>query len=123
MKNIICIDLTKYNNEKLSEIVKIYNLSEGSFISNKKLGFVKLYVDTANFMIIAHTHKDNRNEIVISDFFKDSIKTIEPIEIKKKNKTLKILTVDNILDKISKYGIESLSDVEKVFLNENSNNI
>lgn len=124
MKNIICIDLTKFNNEKLSDVVKPYNLDVSSFITNKKAGFVKLYIDITNSgMLVAFTHKDNRNELVISDVFKNSINSIEPIEAKKKNKTLKVLTIDNVLDKISKYGIESLSDTEKEFLNENSNNI
>ena len=92
----------------MKHFYNIYNASAGS---GKTFNLVKEYLKieekfynrdlfdrTNSGMLVAHTHKDNRNEIVISDFFKDSIKTIEPIEIKKKNKTLKILTVDNILD-------------------------
>ena len=123
MKNIICIDLTKFNNEKLSDVAKAYDLSLDSLIRDKKGGFVKLYMDINNGILVAFTHKNNRNDLVIADVFKDSLATIEPIEVKKKNKTLKVLTIDNVLDKISKYGIESLSDTEKEFLNENSNNI
>jgi hypothetical protein len=123
MGHIICIDLTKFNNEKLSEVSKLHSLDLDSLIKDKKSGFVKIYIDTQSGVLVAFTHKDSRNEITIADVFKNAIKTVEPIELKKKNKTLKVLTIDGVLDKISKYGIESLSDIEKEFLNENSNNI
>ena len=114
MKNIICIDLTMFNNEKLSEVAKLYNLEEKSLITNKKDGFAKLYINILDGVLVAFTYKKSKNEIVIADVFTDLIKTIPSVTIEKQPKLE--LTVDNILDKISKYGIDSLSMNEKNFL-------
>jgi hypothetical protein len=114
MSNIICIDLTKFNKEKLSEVAKLYKLSETGLINDKKDGFAKIYIDTSIGVLVAFTYKKSKDEIVIADVFNDLLKSIDPIVIEKQPKLE--MTVDNILDKISKYGIESLSINEKNFL-------
>lgn len=119
MKNIICIDLTKFNNEKLSEVAKLYNLEEKSLVNNKKNGFAKLYINVLDGKLIAFTNKSNKDEVVIADIFMELLKSIPSVTIEKKQPKIE-LTVDNILDKISKYGIESLSVNEKKFLDVNS---
>lgn len=115
MKNIICIDLTKFNNEKLTEVAKLYNLEEKSLINNKKDGFAKLYINSVDGGLVAFTYKSNKDEVVIADVFTDLLKSVTPIIIEKKQPKIE-MTVDNILDKISKYGIESISINEKKFL-------
>jgi len=119
MKNIICIDLTMFNNEKLVEVSKLYNLEEKSLLSNKKNGFAKLYINITDGVLIAFTYKSNKDEIVIADTFTNSLKSIPSVTAKKKQPKFE-MTIDNILDKISKYGIESLSINERNFLDENS---
>ena len=118
MKNIICIDLTNFNNEKLSEVAKLYNLNEQNLVNDKKEGFAKMYIDTTSGVLVAFTYKKNKDVIVIADVFTNSLKSITPVVIEKKQPKVE-MTVDNILDKISKYGIESISISEKRFLDEN----
>ena len=115
MKNIICIDLTSFNNEKLSEVAKLYNLDEKNLINDKKEGVAKMYIDTNSGVLVAFTYKKNKDEIVIANVFTNSLKSIPSVTIEKKQPNSE-MTVDNILDKISKYGIESLSINEKNFL-------
>jgi hypothetical protein len=117
MKNIICVDLTKFNNEKLVEVANIYKLSVEGLINDKKEGFAKVYIDIENGLLVAFTYKKNKDEIVIADVFTDSLKSIPSVVVEKKQ-PLSEMTIDNILDKISKYGIESLSINEKNFLDD-----
>jgi hypothetical protein len=115
MKNIICIDLTSFNNEKLTDIANLYNLNVQNLVNDKKQGFAKMYIDTTNGVLVAFTYKKNKDEIVIADVFTDLLKSVTPIILEKKQPKIE-MTVDNILDKISKYGIESISINEKNFL-------
>lgn len=119
MKNIICIDLTKFNNEKLVDVAKMIGIDYDALLHNKKAGFVKLFIDKLSGKTIAFTTKEDKESINYTEFFTEMLKSIEPFILSKKEP--KELTVDGILDKISKYGIESLSVNEKKFLDENSN--
>jgi hypothetical protein len=123
MKNVICIDLTKYNNEKLVEVCKelgkIHNFDFNIdvVLLNKKDGFVKVYVDLTSGKCIAFTNKKDRNKIHYTDVFTEMLKAIEPTVFVKEPKAM---SVDSLLEKVSKYGIDSLSVNEKNFL-DNSN--
>lgn len=132
MKNIICIDLTTFNNEKLVEVAKIYNLKADVLIKNKKDGFAKLFIGTDfGNNVIAYTTKKDKNTILYTDLYTESLMKIESVKIESVKVEKEIekeiekepieMTVDTILDKISKYGINSLSITEKKFLDENSN--
>lgn len=124
MKNVICIDLTKYNNEKLAEVClelgkKYTNLkfNVDSLISNKKEGFAKVYADSTTGEYIAFTTKKDKNKIVYTEKFSEMLKSIEPVVFVKEPKAM---TVDSILEKISKYGIETLTVSEKNFLDSSN---
>ncbi len=115
MGNIICIDLTKFNNEKLVQLAKIYKLSPEGLINDKKEGFAKVYMDIDKGLLVAFTYKRRKDEIVIADVFNEHLRSIPSVVVEKKQ-PLSEMTIDSILDKISKYGIESLSINEKNFL-------
>lgn len=114
MKNIICIDLTKFNNEKLVEVAKLVSVDYNALVENKKTGFVKLFIDKVTGKTIAFTTKSNKDKVVYTSNFDEVLNSITPLVLVKEPKEM---TVDGILDKISKYGIESISNTEKDFLN------
>ena len=107
--NIICIDLTKFNNEKLKEVSNELNLSYDIVLNNKKKGFAKIYLK--GIEVIAFTTKKDKGNIIFMESFKlgllfmDSFElTDEPIQFE----------LDSVLEKITKYGIDSLSKKEKL---------
>ena len=109
--NIICIDLTKFNNEKLIEVAKQLNLDMDILLGNKGKGFAKLFLDGSR--LIAFTAKKDKDNIIFLNSFSDKLKEMDSFSPTKKSKNLDI---DSKLEKISKYGVESLSKVEKGFL-------
>jgi hypothetical protein len=119
MKNINCVDLRSYNFEELrelSDLLGIYN-KEG-LIANKKNGVTKMWLDIENDMVtIAYTVKGDAN-VYMSDEFISHIEKITPVNLKelKEEELEEELELDAILDKISNYGIHTLSKSEKVFL-------
>jgi hypothetical protein len=111
--NIICIDLTKFNNEKLKEVSTELNVRLDVLVGNKKLGFVKLFLNIELDIIVAFTTKKDKTRIVYTDTYKDMLLNMESFEIVKQPIQLDI---DTVLEKITKYGIDSLSVLEKDFL-------
>lgn len=118
MENIICIDLTKFNNEQLIKIAEQYNIDYDSLLINKKNGFAKIWLVKDTNIIIAYTSKGDDSLRYMSTFT-ELLKLTENVSLKKSEKKKEpeiILNVDIILEKISKYGIESITDKEKRFL-------
>ena len=111
--NIICIDLTKFNNEKLKEVSTELNVKLEILVDNKKEGFVKLFVNTDLGIIVAFTTKRDKNRIVYTDVYDNMLLGMKSFEIIKEPVQLEM---DTVLEKISKYGIDSLSKNEKKFL-------
>ena len=124
MKNIKVIDLTLFNNEKLKEVVKMFpgiQINPDSLIQDKKNGIKKLFLDTENLVVIGYTLKSNPDEIIFTEDLVEKLKAIESLQMPKKQRNTGPLSVDTILDKISKWGIESLTESEKTFLDNSSN--
>jgi len=115
MKNVICIDLTKFNKEKLAEVAELYELNVNNLIENKQNGIANLYVNTNDSIVVAYTTKKDKDTIVYTNIFGEKLKSINPVDLPKKEK---FMDVDTILDKIGKYGVESLSVNEKAFLDK-----
>jgi predicted glycosyltransferase len=113
MKNIILIDLTQFNYEKLHEVAKLYGIKVECLVNNKKEGFTKLWIDTESGMIVAYSVKKFKDNIFVSDEFNASLAKVKPVEIVKQPK---VMDLDSILDKVTKYGVESLNESEKRFL-------
>jgi hypothetical protein len=111
--NIICIDLRMFNHVKLQELCDLHSLRYEAIWENKKQGFAKLWIDTDKMQIIAFNTKKNHN-IQFTDEYCDFLLSYVPVDlIKSENK---LLNLDDILDKISKYGISSLTLDERDFL-------
>lgn len=112
MKNILCIDLTQFNHIKIEEVAKIHGLNLDFLLVNKKADRAKLWICLNSGILVAFTTK-KISKMIYTDEYMDALSKIEPIKVPKKEVTL---TVDGILDKIGKYGMESLSESEKRFL-------
>jgi hypothetical protein len=104
-----------FNHIKLEEICNINGLDYDVLLQNKYDGFAKLWIDKSTMSIIAFNQKKN-DDVIISELFAEQLLKIKPIELPKKE-----MDLDSILEKISKYGIESLSDKEKSFLDNLKN--
>ena len=114
MNNVIMIDLTKVNKEKLKEIAELYDMDYDSLKYHKKDGFTKLWFDITTGLIIAYSLKQWKDNIFMTEDFMSDLANMKCIKIPK---NIKELDVDTLLDKVSKYGINSLSGREKDFLN------
>jgi len=111
--NIICIDLTKFNYDKLKEVSSKLNVKLDILVNNKKEGFAKLFVDTNLSIIIAFTTKRDKNRVVYTDVYDNKLLEMNSFEIVKQPVQL---DMDSVLEKITKYGIDSLNKNEKEFL-------
>jgi hypothetical protein len=111
--NIFCIDLTKFNFEKLKEVSVKFNIKESVLVENKKQGFVKLFLDNNSGIIVAFTTKKDRERVIYTDVYDKMLLGIDPLEIVKEPVQLEL---DSVLEKITKYGIDSLNKNEKEFL-------
>jgi hypothetical protein len=123
MKNIKVIDLTMFNNEKLKEVVKLFpniEINPESLVQDKKNGIKKMFLDTESLVVIGYTLKSNPDEMIFTENYITGLQEIQPLQLPKKQRATGPLSVDTILDKISKWGIESLTESEKSFL-DNSN--
>ena len=142
---IICINLRSYNDESLALIEEFFGIGNSVFVKNKKIGINKIYF-IPNGEAIAYEVKKGYENKIDGDWYKGISTTIplsrrelkklveiEPLDFyklrKELNKVAKSvenselvpeteveLELDTILEKISKYGITSLTKIEKDFL-------
>ena len=119
MKNIICIDLTQYTLTELKDVSEVYNipffyLEDLKGESGEEVYFGKMWFDTLNQEIVGYSSILDKDKLILSESYTDIISDIKPSDLKKRR--VDVLTIDNILDKIAKYGIDSLVKEEKDFL-------
>jgi hypothetical protein len=112
--NIVKINLTKFNYIKLKEISEEYYVDYESIVNNKKAGYAILWIDNDAQIIIAYTKKKD-NTIHYTQSMDDYLFSLQEVEVIKEPKEL---SLDAILEKISKYGVQSLTDEEKGYLDE-----
>jgi hypothetical protein len=116
-ENIICIHLKRFKTveqfEKLLNDHEITRFSAEYFHELMEDGYTKVYLDQTTHQFIALCHGDNKKVFQITEDFIDHLKKLPSITFKsKKNK----LNLDQILDKISSKGIDSLTLQEKEYL-------
>ena len=117
MKNIICIELTKYNHQKLKEVSELLSLNFRALMNRKELGDDRIWISPeGNF--IAHTTKKNKSKILFTSNYIKEFLDIKPIQKSEISRIQVDLSIDSILEKIMISGIESLTKEEKEFLNK-----
>jgi len=121
-KNIICIHLTRFHDlEDFRKMLRDNGLS--AFIEAKVLfnlkqdGYLKLWLDNQTFRTIAWTTSPDKKRLHFSDDYAQFLKDLNSLTFIEKSESTN-LNLDQILDKIAKSGIESLTTHEKEFLDQ-----
>ena len=145
--NIICIEIKKYNNQQLDVICEQLNLQPGVLKEFKESGSTRLYWEkdkpyvigglkkedlrekfskplykglylNTNYSHLTQKEKDKLLKIKLTEFqTKKNSKILNVVE-QKKEKSQLVLDLDSILDKISEFGMNSLTKLEKKFLDD-----
>jgi len=117
-ESMILIDLSKHKSSLFIELLKDHNLDgkvcPEALVKFKNNGYIKLWIDSVTFELIAFTHENSKREIQFNIDFISQMKLMKSISIK--DKEIKY-DIDNILDKISLAGMDSLTTNELKFLN------
>ena len=145
--NIICIEIKKYNNQQLDVICEQLNLQPGILKEFKESGSTRLYWEKDKPYVIGGLKKEDLREKYSKPLYKglylnvnyshltqkdkDKLLKIKPTEFQtkknskvfnvveqKKEKSQLVLDLDSILDKISEFGMNSLTKLEKKFLDD-----
>lgn len=124
-KNIICIHLTRFSSaqefEKMLSDNGISNYVESKVLMDlKRDGYLKIWLDNSKYETIAWTKSPNKKEVCFSQNYSSFLKDMKSLSFIHNTQSTSDFNIDNILDKISVYGIESLSLIEKEFLDKSS---
>lgn len=112
---IILIDFKNTSEKELKLIVSKTNLKHSYLIELRdEYNVERVIVDVDQMMVLAYKYY-NADVFSYND---DVFETIKPFKVEVPKEI--VLGVDTILEKISKFGMDSLSDEEKEFL-DNSN--
>jgi hypothetical protein len=119
MKDIICVDLTTLNDVELKDFCVLYDLMYETILDFKKKTYAKLWLTKDGILIAFNLIKEN--DFVIEDYetvrlFNKFLPELSNVKVYEHIKEPIILEVDLILEKIFKYGKESLTIEEKNFL-------
>jgi len=80
-------------------------------------GYLKLWLDNQTFRTVAWTSSPDKKRVHLSDDYTQFLKDMNSLTFVETTETTS-LNLDNILDKIAKSGIESLTTHEKQFLDQ-----
>ena len=118
--NLLVIDYSITSDADLKVIAKKFGYDYDSMISQRdKFDFYKIFVDTDSDKLFAYIVNSDRSKIELSTVFDFVMNSIKPYVVEKPTVAI-VLSVDAILDKISKFGIDSLVKEEKDFLDQSS---
>jgi hypothetical protein len=87
MKNIICIDLTKYTLEELKEVSKVFNvpffyLEDMKGNSDEGVYFAKVWFDTLNQEIVGYSSISDQDKFVLTGEYTVLMADTKPVELK-----------------------------------------
>jgi len=122
MKNIILIDFAFTSIDTLKTICDDLKINFDVLKKDKDdFKFYKVWIDIENKTMIAYSTTKRPNDIIYTVGLSNILTEMSSYQLKP-TCDLSDLTVDKILDKISKYGMSSLLKEEKDFLEEASKN-
>ena len=119
MKDIICVDLTILNDAELKDFCVGYDLVYETILSFREKTYAKLWLTKDGILIAFNLIKENIYEIEDYEtvrLFKKFLPELSSVKVYEPIKEPIILDVDIILEKIFKYGKDSLTSEEKTFL-------
>lgn len=122
MKNVILIDFAFTSEQTLKSICDELKINFKVLKSDKeKFKFYKVWIDMDSRTMIAYTTVKDTKNIVYTVGIESMLQSLNSYQLQPST-NLAELNVNSILDKISKYGIDSLLKEEKEFLDEFSKN-
>jgi precorrin-6x reductase len=122
MKNVILIDFALTSEKTLVSICDELKINFKVLKSDKeKFKFYKVWIDMDSRTMIAYTTVKDTKNIVYTVGIESMLQSLNSYQLQPST-NLAELNVNSILDKISKYGIDSLLKEEKEFLDEFSKN-
>jgi len=117
--NVISIHLRRFKTiedfENLLEQNDLIRIDAGACYNLMLDGYTKIFLDKNTSKIVGYCHQTDKKLIQISEDFVLYLKNMNSINFKREK-----LSIDSILDKISQYGIKSLTKTEEEFLKNNS---
>jgi glyceraldehyde-3-phosphate dehydrogenase/erythrose-4-phosphate dehydrogenase len=109
--SLICISLKKLRSiDDVKSLLKNNDLDDlypKEIMEFKEEGYLKLYLDKKTHNLVALVHSDDKKFIEFTDEWIKFLRHIEPLELPKKD-----MTVDEVLEKINKCGMKSLTKQE-----------
>lgn len=125
--NIISIDYTNTSDEDIKLICDKFELNYKQMMRDRKTyKLKKVFIDVFNNKLIAFTTKRDPLNVQFSEGAEDVFLKMPTYKIESKKEIKQLpapkidLNIDSILDKISKYGINSLLKEERDFLDKSS---
>jgi hypothetical protein len=116
--NLLVIDYSITSNDDLKIITDKFGLNYDYMTSqHKKFDFYKIFIDIETRKMISYILNSNRSKVEVTDAFDFVMNSQKSYVIEKPAVEL---SLDAILDKISKFGITSLVSEEKEFLDQAS---
>ncbi len=137
LKNVICISLKSHTENQLDAIGATYDIDHEFLCKMKNDGCKKLWIHIGGGYVIAGLDTDNIDDVyfspqyhpVLTSKIRKAVLSIKPVKVpkmpsfakvkveKKQVEKVKVeLTVDGVLDKISAFGMDSLTKEELNFL-------
>lgn len=119
MKDVICVDLTKLNHEQLKTFCDEHNFVFDVLMDLKKKTYHKIWFLRDGTGLAFNLCQDNIFKIKDYEkvrFFTDLLKDLTKIDAYEPAKVEVVLDVDTILEKIHRYGKDSITKEEKDFL-------
>lgn len=122
--NAFQIDFSLQSKKDIEIICDRYSIKFDELMEKHKVwDFYKIFIDIESFKMFAYILNSDRKTLKFTDAIDEVILSIKPevAEIKVETPTSEIiLDIDTILEKITKYGINSLTNKEKEFLDNSS---
>lgn len=119
--NVLCIHLKRFKNVEDFEILfedhGLDSFDPEACYNLMLEGYTKVFIDIKTHKILAYCHQEDKKNINVAYEFIDFLRKMDSITPTRYKSEL---TVDLILDKINKYGINSLTKREQNFLNNNN---
>ena len=119
MKDIICVDLSILDIEELKDFCTTYNFSYPALLKFKQDTYAKLWIIKDGTCMCFTLLEENKFDIKDFDtirFLKGYLAELSSMSPYQVPNPSVLLEVDAILDKIIKYGKDSLTLEEKEFL-------
>lgn len=117
MKNIICIDLTKYTLDELKEVSKVYNvpffyLEDMKSETNGDIYFAKVWFDTLNQEIVGYSSITDKDKFILTGEYTVLMADTKPVSYRRNQYHVSIQELEIMLNEaISNEDYETATEI------------